>query len=77
HFRAVLAFKPKENAVKQELEKLAEEQKAVVKVSVGFNKGLSSGGLTKVWRDYFEFVRKEFAQGVKAAEEELKGSAEY
>ncbi|KAK0288259.1 hypothetical protein LTR35_003733 [Friedmanniomyces endolithicus] len=77
HFRTVLAFKPKENAVKQELEKLAEEQKAVVKVSVGFNKGLSSGGLTKVWRDYFEFVRKEFAQGVKAAEEELKGSAEY
>ncbi|KAK1040454.1 hypothetical protein LTR33_015808, partial [Friedmanniomyces endolithicus] len=76
HFRTVLAFKPKENAVKQELEKLAEEQKAVVKVSVGFNKGLS-GGLTKVWRDYFEFVRKEFAQGVKTAEEELKGSAEY
>ncbi|KAM3422534.1 hypothetical protein BST61_g35 [Cercospora zeina] len=37
-FRTVLTFKPKDTAVKQELEKLAEEQKAVVKVSVYFNK---------------------------------------
>ncbi|KAK3109619.1 hypothetical protein LTR53_016940, partial [Teratosphaeriaceae sp. CCFEE 6253] len=76
HFRTVLAFKPKENAVKQELEKLAEEQKAIVKVSVAFNKALPANQ-TKAWKDYFEFVRKDFVTLVKGAEEELKGGAEY
>ncbi|KAK5167438.1 uncharacterized protein LTR77_007137 [Saxophila tyrrhenica] len=71
-FRAVLAFKPKENAVKQELEKLQEQAKAVVKVSVGFNKVLGSEGEGggRAWRDYFEWVKKEFPVYIKQAQEE-------
>ena len=72
-FRAVLAIKPKENAVKQELEKLSEQSKAVVKVSVAFNKALGSeaGDATgRAWRDYFEWVKKDFPIYVKQAQEE-------
>ena len=70
HFRAVLAFKPKETAVKQELEKLSEQSKAVVKVSVAFNKVLGAEGENRAWRDYFEWVRKDFPVFVKLAQEE-------
>ncbi|KAK4888684.1 hypothetical protein LTR27_012470 [Elasticomyces elasticus] len=76
NFRAVLAFKPKDSAVKQELEKLSEEQKAVVKVTVVFNKALAATQ-TKTWKDYNEWVRKDFVPMVKAAEDDLKGGAEY
>ncbi|KAI6837578.1 TIP120-domain-containing protein [Hortaea werneckii] len=70
-FRVVLAFKPKENAVKQELEKLAEQQKAVVKVAVAYTKAFV-GEETRGWRDFIEWVRKDFTQLVKASEDELK-----
>lgn len=70
-FRVVLAFKPRDNAVKQELEKLAEQQKAVVKVSVAFSKGLG-GEEGRAWRDYFDWVKKDFPPLVKSAEEEMK-----
>lgn len=71
-FRLVLSFKPKENAVKQELEKLAEQNKAVVRVSASFNKSLTGTEESRAWKDYFEYVRKEFAQVLKSCEEELK-----
>ena len=84
-FRAVLAIKPKENAVKQELEKQSEHSKAIVKVSVAFNKALgaetaagsggnSSGGAGdhRAWRDYMEWLRKDFPQFTRQAEEELR-----
>ncbi|KAI5357824.1 putative TATA-binding protein interacting (TIP20) [Septoria linicola] len=78
-FRTVLAFKPKDNAVKQELEKLAEQQKAVVKVSVHFNKAFGSdttgdapGGGSRAWKEYFDFVKKDFATAVKVADEEMR-----
>ena len=69
----MLAFKPKENAVKQELEKLSEQSKAVVKVSVAFNKALGSeggDGSGRAWKEYFEYVKKEFPNFVKQAQEE-------
>lgn len=72
-FRGVLAFKPKENAVKQELEKMVEQQKAVVKVSVSFNKvigGTETAGSGRPWKDYFDWLQKEFPTYVKAANEE-------
>ncbi|KAL1590239.1 hypothetical protein WHR41_01346 [Cladosporium halotolerans] len=71
-FRAVLAYKPKENAVKQELEKLAEHNKAVLRVSVSFNKAFAGGDESRAWKDYFEWVRREMPQMLKAAEEDLK-----
>ena len=73
-FRSVLSIKPKENAVKQELEKLTEVNKAIIKVSLAFNKTLTgneggeSGG--KAWRDYFEWMKKDFPAYVKLAQEE-------
>jgi cullin-associated NEDD8-dissociated protein 1 len=72
HFRAVLAFKPKENAVKQELEKLSEQAKAVIKVSVAFNKALGSEGESggRAWKDYFDWVKKDFPIYFKQALEE-------
>ncbi|KAF2718926.1 TIP120-domain-containing protein [Polychaeton citri CBS 116435] len=71
-FRTVLAFKPKENAVKQELEKLAEQNKAIIKITVAFNRSLPEAGDSRAWRDYFDWVRKEHPQMFKAAEEEFK-----
>lgn len=75
-FRAVLAFKPKENAVKQELEKVAEQNKAVVKISVALQKALGGGhDESRQWKDYFDWVRKDFAQYVKLAEDEARENA--
>ncbi|KAK5136943.1 hypothetical protein LTR08_001450 [Meristemomyces frigidus] len=71
HFRAVLVFKPKENAVKQELEKLTEQQKAIVKVSVLVSKALG-GEEGRAWRDYFDWVKKDFAALVKGAEDDQR-----
>lgn len=53
-FRAILSFKPKENAVKQELEKAEEASKGVLRVSLQLDKafsnaaGKASGGLSTV-----------------------------
>lgn len=73
-FRTVLAFKPKENAVKQELEKVAEEQKAVVKVSILFNRAIGADADSRTWKDYFEWVKKDFPQFVKIAEDDLRST---
>lgn len=73
-FRAVLAFKPKENAVKQELEKLSEHSKAVVKISLSFNKAFGSeaaaDGSGRAWKEYMEWMRRDFPTYVKNAQEE-------
>lgn len=76
-FRAVLSFKPKENAVKQELEKITEQQKAVVKVSVAFNKafGEGIGQESRVWKEYFDYAKRDFAPAVKFAEDESRNAS--
>jgi cullin-associated NEDD8-dissociated protein 1 len=77
-FRLVLAFKPKDNAVKQELEKLAEQQKAVVKVSAAFNKALGNDSDSRAWKEYYDWVGKDFPQLRKVAEDDLRsGGAEF
>nr|POE62402.1 cullin-associated nedd8-dissociated protein 1, c-terminal part [Quercus suber] len=70
-FRAVLSFKPKDNAVKQELEKLSEANKAIVRTTLLFNKALSSEE-SRAWKEYVEYVRKEFLPLYKAVEDEMK-----
>ena len=71
-FRVVLSYKPKDNAVKQELEKIAEHNKAIIKVSLQVNKSLAlESAEARTWRENWEWVRKEFAMIVRAAEEEL------
>jgi len=75
-FRSVLSFKPKDNAVKQELEKLAEHNKAIIKVSIALNKlyPLETQHEDLIdWKEYWEWVRKDMPSVVRLAEEELKG----
>ncbi|PSN66037.1 TIP120-domain-containing protein [Corynespora cassiicola Philippines] len=80
NFRAVLAIKPKENAVKQELEKLQEGCKGILKVSVLLNKqvGSDSGSTShedpqlRVWSTYWDWVNKEHSAILKTVMDEMK-----
>lgn len=80
NFRAVLSVKPKDNAVKQEIEKIQEGSKGVLKVSVLLNKqmGIESGVQAhddphlRHWAGYWEWVTKEHAPALKIAMDELK-----
>ncbi len=81
-FRAVLSVKPKDNAVKQELEKLAEANRGVVRVSRELNRefpGLGGVGVVEGgagvgeyagWRAYWEWVRSEFGRVLRDVEDE-------
>ncbi|KAI9799873.1 MAG: hypothetical protein M1833_003795 [Piccolia ochrophora] len=75
-FRSILSFKPKESAVKQELEKADEAKKGVLRVSVKLNSafpnaaGSATSGQNQLWRNYWEWVRKDFGAQLKAIEEE-------
>ncbi|PNS18930.1 Cullin-associated NEDD8-dissociated protein 1 [Sphaceloma murrayae] len=72
-FRTVLAFKPKENAVKQELEKLQEHNKAILKVMTQMNKAFpSEASECRQWRDVVDWAKKEHPQASRLAEEELR-----
>jgi cullin-associated NEDD8-dissociated protein 1 len=79
NFRIVLAVKPKENAVKQEVEKIHEGAKGVLKVSTQLNKQMGTeAGLSmddpqsRVWAQYWEQIQKEHATGLKTVADELK-----
>ncbi|OCK78803.1 cullin-associated NEDD8-dissociated protein-like protein [Lepidopterella palustris CBS 459.81] len=78
NFRAVLSTKPKENAVKQEIEKIQEGSKAVLKVSVQLNKKFSAEGAgpedpqIRSWQNYWDWAKKDFPVMLKAAEDDLK-----
>lgn len=71
HYTAVLTFKPKDNAVKQELEKAQEASLGIVKITRELSKAFpaaeSSGDLHK-WKVYMEFVRKNFNQQLSSLE---------
>ncbi|KAL5394110.1 hypothetical protein PMIN06_008604 [Paraphaeosphaeria minitans] len=78
-FRAVLSIKPKDNAVKQELEKLQEGCKGVLKVSVLLNKQMGTEGVQaqddpqlRAWAGYWDWISKEHSAALKAATDELK-----
>ncbi|KAK4962183.1 hypothetical protein LTR66_012780 [Elasticomyces elasticus] len=72
-FRALIGTKLKDNAVKQELEKLAEASKAVAKVTVLLYKAFPDAGESaRVWKEYLEWLKKEHNQLMKGAEEEVR-----
>ncbi|KAF2762815.1 cullin-associated NEDD8-dissociated protein-like protein [Pseudovirgaria hyperparasitica] len=76
-FRAVLSVKPKDNAVKQELEKMQESSKGVLKVSVQLNKTFaadlgSENPNSRAWQEYFGWASKEHGTLLKIAEDEMK-----
>jgi cullin-associated NEDD8-dissociated protein 1 len=78
NFRTVLSIKLKDNAVKQEVEKLQEVKKGIIKVSLQLNQrlGSDSGTLedsqTRAWSQYWEFVSKENATLLRTVQDELK-----
>ena len=83
-FRAILSFKPKESSVKQDLEKAAEANKGVLKVSILLNDAfpIATGATMSVtvvqgqaWKGYWEWVEKEFKQQLVTMEKEVKNQA--
>jgi cullin-associated NEDD8-dissociated protein 1 len=70
-YTAVLSFKPKDNAVKQELEKAQEANLGILKITKELAKAFpgaeSSTDLHK-WKVYMEFVRKNFNQQLLSLE---------
>ena len=71
---AILTFKPKENAVKQELDKLGEANKAVLRLAVrlmgAFGKGAGQQGTG--WRVFCEVAQKEHWPVLGALEAEAR-----
>lgn len=80
-FRSILAFKPRENAVKQEVEKAAEASKGVLKVTVLLHNaypaasGVSTNVQGQAWKGYWDWVGKEFKGQLTAMENEVKSQA--
>ena len=70
-FKKVLEQKPKENAVKQEIEKINEANAAVVRASLDLAKKFPSANATgsdsdlTAWKTYMEFMQREHAALVK------------
>ena len=80
-FRTVLAFKPKENAVKQEMEKVSEATKGVLKVTVHLHNAFpaasdsATGPRGHLWKAYWDWVGKEFKTQLQAMQSEVKDQA--
>ncbi|KAL9612481.1 MAG: hypothetical protein Q9167_002912 [Letrouitia subvulpina] len=80
-YRTILSFKPKENAVKQEVEKLNEANKGVLKVTLLLQEALAattssvSSAQGQAWKGYWDWVGKEFRTQLASAEQELKNQA--
>ena len=80
-FRAILAFKPKESSVKQEIEKAAEASKGVLKVTVLIHHAFPIASATagnlqgQAWKGYWDWVGKEFKPQLTVVENEVKSQA--
>lgn len=80
-FRNVLATKPKDNAVKQEVEKVTEATKAVLKVTVHLHNAFpaasdsAKGPQGQLWKAYWDWVGKEFKTQLLAMQLEVKNQA--
>lgn len=77
-FRAIMSFKPKENAVKQEVEKAEEASKGVLRVSVQLNNafpaaaGSGASGQHQTWKSYWEWLKKDYSSRINAIEQDLR-----
>jgi cullin-associated NEDD8-dissociated protein 1 len=75
-YRAVLSTKLKENAVKQEVEKLDEAIRGVLRVSLSLNskvaRGAGIGASQTEWKTYWEWVEKDFDGQLKVLKEEAR-----
>jgi cullin-associated NEDD8-dissociated protein 1 len=82
-FRKTLSHKLKDNAVKQEIEKQEEANKAVLRLTLllgdrlnkaALNTGGGAGGATTsgAWTSYWEWANRDFAAQLKALRDESK-----
>lgn len=72
-YTAVLTFKPKENAVKQEIEKAQEASLGILKISCELEKNFpvtEIGGEHPKWKSYVEWIRKSFQPQLRILETE-------
>lgn len=73
-YTIVLSFKPKENAVKQEIEKAQEASMGILKVTRELNKAFPNAevsGDSHKWKTYMEWVRKTFTVQFRSLEAEF------
>lgn len=80
-FRRVLSFKPKENAVKQELEKVEEARRGVLKVSIALNNTFPSAAATttaqgQTWAAYWDWAQKENRAQISSLEQETNSQSQ-
>ncbi|KAI4258599.1 MAG: hypothetical protein LQ352_001134 [Teloschistes flavicans] len=77
-YRSILTFKLKDTAVKQEIEKLNEANKGVLKVTLLLHDSLSvktssaSNPPSEKWKGYWDWVAKEFRGQLASVEQEMK-----
>jgi len=77
-YRVVLSTKLKEGAVKQDVEKQVETTKGILRVTLLLHDKISTAdaqgraGGNAVWRQYWDWVTKEFAPQIKTLKEESK-----
>ena len=74
-FKIVLSQKIKENAVKQDIEKVNEANAAVIRTSLELDRNFPTAatdgsGEMVVWRGYMEMIKKDFALVVRAIQSE-------
>ncbi len=79
-YRAILTTKLKDGAVKQEVEKQAEANKSVLRVTfllgekLPIAKAVTSSsaptGINQVWTSYWEWANKEYSKDIKFLKEE-------
>jgi cullin-associated NEDD8-dissociated protein 1 len=67
-YRVILSFKPKDNAVKQELEKAQEASLGILKISRELDRafpGAEASGEHLKWKSYIDWIRKTFSTQLK------------
>lgn len=73
-YTAVLSFKPKDNAVKQEIEKAQEASLGILKISKELSKafpGAEASTELHKWKGYLEWVRKTFVSQFQGVDTDL------
>ncbi|KAL9109813.1 MAG: hypothetical protein Q9227_005516 [Pyrenula ochraceoflavens] len=71
NFKVVLSRKPKDTAVKQEIEKMSEANAGVVRTTLELERHFGNGGEaieTMGWKSYLEWLRRDFAHLIREVE---------
>lgn len=75
-YRAILSFKPKENSVKQEVEKATEASRGALKVTVRLHNAFPQASTAskdvsgQTWKAYWEWVAREFKSELAVVDHE-------